>query len=378
MARRARGSGSVYKDKDGYWNGQIIVGRKDGKPQYKRFRCKKQGDVIDKMNAYKLSVGQSSADMIEQTTIATLLTTYTALKKQSLRPASYDSLVVTQNLIMGKIGNCLITDLSPEIIQRELITPLCDTHAYSTIHKVYILLNECMEFAIDKNYLVRNPCRQVKMPKQQNFDKKDIRILTEEEISSFKETATSQRKTMPMPKYQYGLIITLIIYTGLRVGELCALQWKDIDWNNRKMIISKSVGVVYENKKRKLVVQNTTKSGKIRYVPLNDKAIDILTKQKEFIGGDKTDYIVNGSSAIVDKTVVANTYPKICKAAGIENPNGIHSLRHTFASLALRKGVDIKVISDILGHASVNFTYNSYVHIIDEQKINAVDLLNNI
>ena len=181
-----------------------------------------------------------------------------------------------------------------------------------------------------------------------------------------------------MPKYQYGLIITLIIYTGLRVGELCALQWKDIDWNNRKMVISKSVGVVYENKKRKLVVQNTTKSGKIRYVPLNDKAIDILTKQREFIGGDKTDYIVNGSSAIVDKTVVANTYPKICKAAGIENPNGIHSLRHTFASLALRKGVDIKVISDILGHASVNFTYNSYVHIIDEQKINAVDLLNNI
>ena len=378
MARRARGSGSVYKDKDGYWNGQIIVGRKDGKPQYKRFRCKKQGDVIDRMNAYKLSVGQSSADMIEQTTTATLLTTYTALKKQSLRPASYDSLVVTQNLIMGKIGNCLIADLSPEIIQRELITPLCDTHAYSTIHKVYILLNECMEFAIDKNYLVRNPCRQVKMPKKENFDKKDIRILTEEEIASFKETATSLRKTMPMPKYQYGLIITLIIYTGLRVGELCALQWKDIDWNNRKMIISKSVGVVYENKKRKLVVQNTTKSGKIRYVPLNDKAIDILTKQREFIGGDKTDYIVNGSSAIVDKTVVANTYPKICKAAGIENPNGIHSLRHTFASLALRKGVDIKVISDILGHASVNFTYNSYVHIIDEQKINAVDLLNNI
>ena len=378
MARRARGSGSVYKDKDGYWNGQIIVGRKDGKPQYKRFRCKKQGDVIDRMNAYKLSVGQSSADMIEQTTTATLLTTYTALKKQSLRPASYDSLVVTQNLIMGKIGNCLIADLSPEIIQRELITPLCDTHAYSTIHKVYILLNECMEFAIDKNYLVRNPCRQVKMPKKENFDKKDIRILTEEEIASFKETATSLRKTMPMPKYQYGLIITLIIYTGLRVGELCALQWKDIDWNNRKMIISKSVGVVYENKKRKLVVQNTTKSGKIRYVPLNDKAIDILTKQREFIGGDKTDYIVNGSSAIVDKTVVANTYPKICKAAGIENPNGIHSLRHTFAPLALRKGVDIKVISDILGHASVNFTYNSYVHIIDEQKINAVDLLNNI
>ena len=378
MARRARGSGSVYKDKDGYWNGQIIIGRKDGKPQYKRFRCKKQGDVIDKMNAYKLSIGQSSVDAIAVTNVQTLLATYTALKKRALRPSSYDSLVVTQNLIIGKIGNYLLGDLSPEAIQTELILPLCDTHAYSTVQKVYVLLNECMEFAVDKEYLLKNPCRQVKMPKKENFDKKDIRILTEEEIALFKETATSQRKTMPIPKYQYGLIITLIIYTGLRVGELCALQWKDIDWENRKMTISKSVNVVYENKKRKLVIQNTTKSGKIRYVPLNDKAIDILTRQQEFIGGEKTDYIVNGSPAIVDKTVVANTYPKICRATGIENPNGIHSLRHTFASLALRKGVDIKVISDILGHASVNFTYNTYVHIIDEQKINAVDLLNNI
>lgn len=119
-------------------------------------------------------------------------------------------------------------------------------------------------------------------------------------------------------------------------------------------------------------------AGKSRFVPLNNSAVDILQRQRGLVGGGDQDYIVNGSSKIVDKTVVASSYGKICDAAGITNRSGIHSLRHTFASLALKRGVDIKVISDILGHASVNFTYNTYVHIIDEQKRNAVDLLNDI
>ena len=378
MARRAKGEGSVYKDKQGYWNAQIIVGYKDGKVQYKKFRSKKQGVVVDKMNAYKLSNGSASAEIVDAADLQTLLNVYVEMKRESLRPASYDSLVVTQNLINARIGKYLIADLSPELIQQQLINPMCETHAYSTIHKVYILLNECLEFAINKDYILKNPCRQVKMPKKENFDKKEIRILSDDEIATFKTAATAMRKTMAIPKYQYGLIITLIIYTGLRVGELCALRWADVDFIGRKLTVSKSVNVVRKNGKRTLIIQQTTKSGKSRFVPLNNSAVDILQRQRGLVGGGDQDYIVNGNSEIVDKTVVASSYGKICDAAGITNHSGIHSLRHTFASLALKRGVDIKVISDILGHASVNFTYNTYVHIIDEQKRNAVDLLNDI
>lgn len=379
MARRAKGEGSIYKDGQGYWNAQAIVGYCEGKPKYKKFRSKKQSVVVEKLNAYKLSTGAVSREIVKEITLNDLLATYMSMKKNTIRQASFDSAVVTQNLISQRIGDYLLNELSPEIIQSKLVDNLCETHAYSTIHKAYVLLNECLNFAIDKDYIVKNPCRQVKTPKKETFDQKEIRILSEDEIVRFKETATSTRKNIAIPKYQYGLIITLIIYTGLRVGELCALQWQDINLDTRKITISKSVGVVKDaNNKRKLIIQPTTKSGKTRYVPLNKKAISILEAQRKMVGGIATDFIVNGSSEIVDKTVVANSYPKICKSANIPNPSGIHSLRHTFASLALQRGIDIKVISDILGHASVNFTYNTYVHIIDKQKADAVDVLNDL
>ena len=64
--------------------------------------------------------------------------------------------------------------------------------------------------------------------------------------------------------------------------------------------------------------------------------------------------------------------------AGIDNPLGIHTLRHTFASLLIKKGVDIKIVSDILGHKDVSFTYNIYVHILEEQKTQAMSLLDDI
>ena len=378
MARRAKGEGSVYKDKQGYWNAQIIIGYQDGKPKYKKFRSKKQGVVVEKLNSYKLSIGTTSPQVIEHSTLDVLLDVYMAMKKDSVRPATFDSTKITQNLISQKIGYYLLGDLTPEIIQTNLISKLCESHAYSTIHKVYVLLNECLNFATDKNYISKNPCRQVKMPKKENFTKKEIRILSEDEIQRFKETALSLRKGVPTPIYQYGYVICLIIYTGLRVSELCALKWKDVDVTNKRITVNKNVSVIYVDGKRTLCEQATTKSGKSRYVPLNNKAIELLNKQKELVKGEADDYIVNGSKEVVDKTVVANTYPKICKRAGIDNPSGIHSLRHTFASLAIIKGVDIKVVSEILGHASVSFTYNTYVHIIEQQKINAVDLLNNI
>ena len=77
-------------------------------------------------------------------------------------------------------------------------------------------------------------------------------------------------------------------------------------------------------------------------------------------------------------TTLTGCYKKIAEAAKIKNALGVHTLRHTFASRAIRKGIDIKVVSEILGHSSITFTYNTYIHIIDEQKKNAVDLLDDI
>lgn len=70
-----------------------------------------------------------------------------------------------------------------------------------------------------------------------------------------------------------------------------------------------------------------------------------------------------------------NSYLGICKKANIDNPQGLHTLRHTFASLMIRKGIDIKIISEMLGHSSVSFTYNTYVHLIEEEKAKVISQL---
>ena len=383
--RRAKGEGSIYKDNQGYWNAQIQIGfTPDGKIKYKKFRSRKQSIVVEKMNQYKLGIGTANQTTIQQSSLTDLLSSYmNIVKKISVRATSYDSLIISQKQIDSHIGHYLITDLTPESIQVNLINKMYeDGYAFSTIHKAYVLLNECINYAVNKNYILKNPCASVKLPSKDSFQKKEIRFLADDEITRFKQQATSKLRTINTPKYIYGNILCLIIYTGLRVSELAALQWQDVNFKTNTLTINKTVVVVYDHtvnpKKRTLILQPTTKSGKPRIVPLNKKAIEILETQKKVYGGDKSSFIVNGLSQIPDKTVISNAFSKIAKAAKIPNPSGIHTLRHTFASLAIRKGVDIKVVSEILGHASVSFTYNTYVHIIDQQKQNAVDLLNDI
>ena len=385
MARRAKGEGSVYKDKQGYWNAQIQTGySQNGKPKYKKFRSKKQGEVIEKMNSFKLGIGTASAATAQSMSLEDLLTTYLeTVKKVSIRSTSYDSVVVSANQVKEHLGYLSLSSLTPEIIQSDLINRMIELdYAHGTIHKAYVILNECLNHAVLKDYITKNPCMGVKLPSKDNFDKKDRRFLTDDEIQTFKDQAYSTQANFNIPKYIYGNIICLILYTGLRVGELSALKWKDIDFERKILSVNKAVVVAYDYstkpKKRTLTVQDTTKSGKPRIIPLNKKAIEILETQRSVYGGDNDCFIVNGTNQIPDKTVIANSYGKIARAAKIPNPSGIHTLRHTFASSAIRKGVDIKVVSEILGHASVTFTYNTYVHIIDEQKAQAVELLDDL
>lgn len=385
MARRAKGEGSIYKDNQGYWNAQIQIGySQNGKPKYKKFRSKKQGEVVEKMNNFKLGAGTASATTAQSITLEDLLTTYLeTVKKASIRSTSYDSVLISANQVKEHLGYLSLGTLTPEIIQTDLINKMIELdYAHGTIHKAYVILNECLNHAVLKDYIMKNPCVGVKLPSKDNFDKKDRRFLTDEEIQMFKDQACSTQANFNIPKYVYGNIICLILYTGLRVGELSALKWRDIDFERKILSVNKAVVVVYDYstkpKKRTLTVQDTTKSGKPRIIPLNKKAIEILETQRSIYGGDNDCFIVNGTKQIPDKTVIANSYGKIARAAKIPNPSGIHTLRHTFASSAIRKGVDIKVVSEILGHASVTFTYNTYVHIIDEQKAQAVRLLEDL
>ena len=383
-AKNPNGANSVYKTKDGRWVAQIVIGKSEnGKLKYKRFTSDKQYVVIEKMREFEQ--GFTQIKNANKSYLSDFLTGYIFnVKKNVLKPSSFDREVRTGNLINKYIGNYTFEQLSTPFIQTELINKLKDNnYSYSTIHKVYVLLNECLQYAVDTDKLDKNPCRLVKQPPKKMFEKKEIRWLSEDEIKLFKEQAVCKYKT-GNDRYIYGLPISLIIYTGLRCGEVAALQWSDIDFENKKIYIRKNIVTTYdyedtERKTRKVNLQASTKTSEGRTIPLIKSAEDILNSIKSKYQEVNPDgFIINNSDKMVHVDTLSDSYTNIAKTAGIENPLGIHTLRHTFASLIIKKGVDIKIVSDILGHKDVSFTYNIYVHILEEQKTQAMSLLDDI
>lgn len=180
--------------------------------------------------------------------------------------------------------------------------------------------------------------------------------------------------------YKYGYAIILLLYTGLRVGELLALKWGSVDFDKKTLTIKGNVVQVKsrddEATSNYIMVEQTTtktKSG-MRVIPLSKSAIEALNYFKE-INSDHA-YIVSASA---DKPLsprnLDRTFRSILTNAGITNIYGVHSLRHTFASMLFRKGVDVKTVSELLGHADTGVTYNIYIHLIQEQKVKAIERL---
>ena len=152
------GSHSVYKTKDGKWVGQIVIGKNEnGTLKYKRFKSDKQYVVLEKIREFEqgfVHTKDATKSYLEDFLDGYLFN----VKKNVLKPSSFDRDVRTGNLIKKYIGNYTLEQLTTPFIQSELINKLKDDdYSYSTIHKVYVLLNECLQYAVDTDKLNKNP-----------------------------------------------------------------------------------------------------------------------------------------------------------------------------------------------------------------------------
>lgn len=374
---------SIYKSETlNKWVGQIEIGiYSNGKRKYKRFYSEKKTDVSKKVKDY---MGKHSATghlliPSENISLSDYLEDFLVnIKKRTLQPSSFDREARTIRLhIIPRIGRYSLAELNAEIIQEELLDNLINNgYSFSSSIKAYNSLNAAMKHAVRTKRLSVNPCDLVIPPKNTLFEKEDVRFFNEEEIQLFKDQARQQCKN-GTKKYKHGEVILLALYTGIRVGELCALKWNDVDLESRVMKINKISSTSYASGERKTTESKRTKTiSGTRYVYLNNSAIEILNNiWKSTYRHDKNNYIVGNSKKIYSIDAISNSFFKIAQAAGINNPKGIHTLRHTFATMLIYKGVDIKVVSEMLGHSSINITYNLYVHVLKEQKAKAMDLI---
>lgn len=374
---------SLYKSGD-RWVGQVKIGTyENGKQKYKRFYAQRQKDVVRRVIEYLENdyILNNTNKKIGGATVEAFLTWYLKeIKVHQLKKTSWHREENTlESHILPRIGHYRLNQLTSEIIQSQLLQNLKDNgYSYSTVHKAYVFLNAALKYAQIQNRIKTNPCDGVIAPKKKLFKKGEVRFLNEEEISLLKEKAL-EKNEKGQYKYEAGRMIVFALHTGMRAGELCGLQWKDINFKNSTARINKVSATIYIDKKRTVTLEESTKSeSSDRVIPLNDTAIEMLNIQKSAYPGGKaipTDFITTNSSKIMRVDLISQRYNSLAKAAGIPNPKGIHTLRHTFASMMLKKGVDIKLVSEILGHSTIAITYENYIHILNEQKARAVALI---
>ena len=396
--RREKGAGSIRKIGAKYY-GRLMI---DGIT--KNFTGDTAADVRRQMREYDPSREEAERKNPLVTDYMTQwLLTY---KKPALRPSSYDRVECTVTYqILPYYKGVRLSDLTPEIISQWMQRLQAEGLSYSSIKKAYVALNAALDQALLSDLLSRNPMQGLSMISPDNFAASEIRYLSKSEIQLFHSELTTQCSdltnnpdkiptkcsylTTKPPKKQekpakcsyfttshwYAPALILDLHTGLRGGELAALQISDYDAVGHALHVRKTAQQRRKRDKRgNLQPGSTVKIGSpktragTRTVPCDAiarEAIQELTRRARKV--HSTYLIVSSSGTPCTVDALEKAAKRVYKRIGAEGAT-LHSLRHTFASQLFAAGVDVLTISRTLGHASTAITMQVYVHMTAESQ----------
>jgi integrase len=379
--KKSNGEGSIVKRTDGRYMARYTL---DGK------RCAIYGATFEEVRA-QLTETLANIDRgvhitpsnytLAQWLREWLLTYALPTVKQSTY-ISYESYVRLH--LEPELGTTKLTALTIEQLQR-FFNQKKQTLSPKSLRNIYNMLHNCLDQAVINGYLLRSPLQGVRLPQ---VTKKEILILTQEEQNAL-HIAAQESHTIAA----FGIIFTLS--TGIRMGEMLGLQWGDVDYRSHTIRIRRTVGRLQKvDESGKLIpktagvptteiVARSPKSATAqRTIPLfsqvwndlmiyRDKQRDML--QAQGIPVTLTTPIFSTPAGIVyEPRTYEDLFKRTLKAAGVQDIN-FHALRHTFATRALEAGMDIKVLSSILGHAQASTTLNLYAHALPDHKKHSMD-----
>lgn len=317
------------------------------------------------------------------------------VKALELEARTYDEY---ENIIEKRIGNHSIGNRQLQSITSDtwqaFVNELSGKYALGTIKKTWNVIKQIVTYAEAKGDIREGTLKLVRLPKESNvavkakeipfIDETDMNILYHE---SFRTIGSHNR-------YMYGnasKLIVLIMYTGLRVSEACALKWEDVDISNKTLRVQSSLTKIKERSadrqsvknengfaKYKIVSKAPKTGNSIRTIPLPQRAVEMLEYLQNLNPDHRpTDYIcLTDAGKPYEKRQVERCLTRMLKNSSCSRKDYTpHSLRHGYGSILISKGADIKLVSELLGHSDVTFTYNVYIGIFQEDKRKAVNLL---
>lgn len=395
--RREKGSGSwdtVVKRGITYYRYRKLY---PGMKYHKEFTGRTKADVKRKVQEFEnKSVHVTDSELNKMTLEQCIENVLTELEP-TMKTNNYATLRSTFRCYIKPydIRDLQIGNVSPILIQ-QFYVELSEKYSESTVKKVRTLFNIVFNYLVDvTRTMSSNPASKAKLPHKSKYatHKKEASFLSLNEAKLFYNTcimkATASTPGVKTGDYIYGrnaLFCIIILYTGMRIGEAYALTWDDVNFEKNTISISKTKERIKVDDKWIWYVDEPKKTKSIRIIPLTAKAKEAFESLKNMSPGNtanKSDYIfVTQNNIPPSQSTLTRSLHAILTRAGIDsNGFGLHDLRHSFGSMLLQNGwdkgkpVDIKVISDILGHKDISTTYNIYMHILESHKSEVIKLL---
>ena len=355
---------NIYKRKDGRWEGRYIKSRTEsGKIIYGYVYARSYRETKEKQKA-KIASYTSHIDNKNEHVFSYIASEWFESVKLHTKTSTqnkYHNMLT--NYILPEYGNQPFNTITYEFIEAHCKF-LLDAGGKNgkglsakTVSDVLAIIRNILKFAIRKGIYVANDANAVQIRQ----DIKPMRVLNKVEQSQLCEYILKKPEACSI-----GILVCM--FTGLRIGEICALRWEDISFSDQSIYIHHTLQRIQMHQghgaKTEVVVTTPKSTCSIRKIPLPDEILKILVSNKKASSG----YVLtNDEYKFIEPRTMQNKFKRILKAAGIENAN-FHALRHTFATRCVELGFDVKSLSEILGHATVNITMNRYVHPTYEMK----------
>lgn len=374
--KRANGDGNIRKRKDGRWEGCYVVGRDPdtGKMIMKNVLGKTQAEVKEKLRKAiddskqldftkegKYTVGQWMDEWFE------------AYAKVKVRPSSHQTYKgYIENHIKPNIGDIPIeklTSLQLQKFYRRLLTegrvPRIESEnqpkglSAKTVRNINQVISSAMDMAVKHKLILSNPTDGCELPKVEH---KEMHTIHAEQLGAFLREA----KESGVYELYY-----LDLATGLRRGELLGLKWEDVDLTHGVIHVRRQVyRIDGEVKEVPLKTKNA-----YRNISISKDAVEML---KEMEKHRISEYVFpSPTGGPISPDSVLNMLHRVLKRAGLPAVR-FHDLRHTFATLALQNGVDIKTVSGMLGHFSAGFTLDTYAHVTTAAQKEAANTMGSV
>jgi integrase len=371
--KRGNNEGSIYRRKNGTWAAQYTVWTAEGRKR-RSMSGKTRAEVSRKLTEAMADRDGGLLYDAGKLTIVEYLNRWLADSvKGTVRESTYANYAyITHKHISPALGHVKLKTLTPAHVRGFYGDKARTKLSAATVKKMHVVLRKALSQAVSDGLIPRNAADGVKPPRV-SVPGEEIKPLSSEECATFLEAARGER---------LEALYVLATHCGLREGELLALRWEDVCLEDAKPAVLVRRTLTRGENGRGWVVGESTKSGQGRRVRLTRQAVSALKAHRKGqfeerlrlagLWQDQSLVFPNETGSLFNPSNLRNrSFKRIKTRASVREDLRFHDLRHTCATLLLSEGVNVKVVSELLGHASITITLNTYSHVLPDMQDSA-------